>query len=137
MGATLSLLQLQGYLENVRAEFGLEGADLGEVSKLPLEEADVLEQPSEGVLGEASGWKERAIVLGTVGRGSEQEVLQSVSGTGRQLESKEWQRHLRLELSKLQDSFGAEKRSSPDRAGVREWGRNSEGRDGELGGIGH
>ena len=71
MGATLSLLQLQGYLENVRAEFGLEGVDLGEVSKLPLEEADVLEQPSEGVLGEASGWKEHAIVLGTVGRGSE------------------------------------------------------------------
>ena len=71
MGATLSLLQLQGYLENVRAEFRLEGADLGEVSKLPLEEADVLEQPSEGVLGEASGWKECAIVLGTVRRGSE------------------------------------------------------------------
>ena len=71
MGATLSLLQLQEYLENVGAEFILEGVELEEISKLPLEEAEVLEQPSEGVSGEVLGWKECAVVLGTAGRGSE------------------------------------------------------------------
>ena len=71
MGATLSLLQLQEYLENVGAEFILEGVELEEVSKLPLEEAEVLEQPSEGVSGEVLGWKECAVVLGTAGRGLE------------------------------------------------------------------
>ena len=43
-----------------------------EVSKLPLEEAEVSEQPSEGVLGEVLGWKEcMVVVLGTAGRGLE------------------------------------------------------------------
>ena len=70
-GATLSLLQLQEYLENVEVEFGLEGAELGEVLELPSEEAEVLEQPSEGVSGEALGWKEHVVVLGPVGRGLE------------------------------------------------------------------
>ena len=70
-GATLSLLQLQEYLENVGVEFGSEGAELEEVSELPLEEVEVLEQPSEGVSGEASGWKEHVVVLGTTGRGLE------------------------------------------------------------------
>ena len=46
-----------------------------EVSKLPLEEAEVLEQPLEGVLGEALGWKEHVVVLETAGRGLEYEVL--------------------------------------------------------------
>ena len=45
--------------------------ELEEVSKLPLEEVEVLEQPLEGVLGEVLGWKEHAVVLGTAGRGSE------------------------------------------------------------------
>ena len=71
MGATLSPLQLQEYSENVGAEFGSEGVDLGEVLELPLEEADISEQPLEGVLGKALGWKEHAVVLGTVRRGSE------------------------------------------------------------------
>ena len=52
-------------------EFRLEGVELEEVSKLPLEEADVLEQPSEGVLGEVLGWKERTVELWTAGRGLE------------------------------------------------------------------
>ena len=42
-----------------------------EVSELPLEEAEVSEQPSEGVLDKGSEWKEHAVVLGTTGRGSE------------------------------------------------------------------
>ena len=41
------------------------------VSGLPLEEVDVSEQPSEGVLGKGSEWKEHAVALGTAGRGSE------------------------------------------------------------------
>ena len=49
----------------------LEGAESKEVSKLPLEEAEVLEQPLEGALGEGLEWKERAVVLGTAGRGLE------------------------------------------------------------------
>ena len=71
LGATLSLLQLQEYLENVRAESGLEGVELEGVSELPLEEVEVSEQPSEGVLGEALGWKEQAVALGIAGRDSE------------------------------------------------------------------
>ena len=42
-----------------------------EVSELPLEEVEVLEQPSEGVSGEGSEWKEHVVALGTAGRGSE------------------------------------------------------------------
>ena len=42
-----------------------------EVSELPLEEVEVLEQPLEGVSGEGSEWKEHAVVLGTAGRGLE------------------------------------------------------------------
>ena len=49
-------------------ESGLEGAESEEVSKLPSEEADISEQPLEGVLGEGSEWKERVIALGTAGR---------------------------------------------------------------------
>ena len=56
--------------KNVGAEFGLEGVESEEVSGLPSEEAEVLEQPSEGVLGEGSEWKEHAVALGTAGRGS-------------------------------------------------------------------
>ena len=50
-GVTLSLLWLGESLKNVRVEFRLEGAESKEVSKLPSEEAEVSEQPSEGVLG--------------------------------------------------------------------------------------
>ena len=39
-------------LKNVGAEFGSEGVESEEVSRLPLEEAEVSEQPSEGVSGE-------------------------------------------------------------------------------------
>ena len=48
-GAALSPLQLQEYPENIGAEFGLEGVELEEVSELPSEEAEVSEQPLEGV----------------------------------------------------------------------------------------
>ena len=82
-------------------EFGSEGAESKEVSKLPSEEVEVSEWPSEGVSGEGSEWEERVVVLGTAGRSSEWEVLQSVSGTGRQSESEECRRHLRSELAKL------------------------------------
>ena len=61
MGVTLSLLRLRESPKSVRAEFGSEGAESKEVS----------EQPSEGVLGEGSEWKERVVALGTVERGSE------------------------------------------------------------------
>ena len=60
-----------------------------EVSELPSEEVEVSEQPLEGVSGEGLEWKEHVVVLGTAGRGSEYEVLQSVSGTGRRSGSKE------------------------------------------------
>ena len=52
-------------------EFGLEGAELEEVSKLPSEEVEVSEQPLEGVSGEVLGWKEHVVILRTAGRGSE------------------------------------------------------------------
>ena len=71
MGVTLSPLQLREFPKNVGPDFGLEGAESKEVSGLPLEEVELLEQPSEGVLGEGSEWKERAVALGTAGRGLE------------------------------------------------------------------
>ena len=64
MGATLSLLQPQEYLENIRVEFGLEGVESEEISKLPLEEVEVLEQASEEILGEVLGWKEHMVCWG-------------------------------------------------------------------------
>ena len=70
-GAALSLLQLGGSLRNVRVEFGLEGTESEEVSELPSEEVEVLEQSLEGVSDEGLEWRERAVVLGTVGRGLE------------------------------------------------------------------
>ena len=42
-----------------------------EVSELPSEEVEVLEQSSEGMSDEGSEWRECAVVLGTVGRGLE------------------------------------------------------------------
>ena len=71
MGAALSPLQLREYPENIGAEFGSEGAELEEVSKLPLEEVEVSEQPLEGVSGKGLEWEEHMAVLGTAGRGSE------------------------------------------------------------------
>ena len=41
------------------------------VSRLPSEEVEVSEQPSEGMSGEGLEWKERTVALGTAGRGSE------------------------------------------------------------------
>ena len=70
-GAALSLLQLGESPRNVRAEFGSEGTESKEVSKLPSEEVEVSEQSSEGVSDEGSEWRECTVVLGTVGRGSE------------------------------------------------------------------
>ena len=71
MGAALSPLQLGESPKNVRAEFGSEGVESKEVSKLPSEEAEISEQPSEGVSGKGSEWKECTVVLGTAGRDSE------------------------------------------------------------------
>ena len=71
MGVALSLLRLRESLKIVRAEFGLEGAESEEVSGLPLEEAEVLEQPLEGVSGKGLEWKENTVALGNAGRGSE------------------------------------------------------------------
>ena len=45
--------------------------ELEEISKLPLEEAEVSEQPLEEVSGEVLRWKECVVVLGIAGRGSE------------------------------------------------------------------
>ena len=42
-----------------------------EVSGLLSEEAEVSEQPLEGVSGERLEWKECVVVLGPAGRGSE------------------------------------------------------------------
>ena len=42
-----------------------------EVSGLPSEEAELLEQPLEGVLGKGLEWKEHAVALGAAGRGLE------------------------------------------------------------------
>ena len=71
MGVTLSLLWSRESPKNVRAELGSEGTESEEVSRLPLEEVEVLEQPSERVSGEGSEWKECTIALGTAGTGSE------------------------------------------------------------------
>ena len=71
MGAALSPLQLKEFPKDVGPDFRLEGAKSKEVSRLPLEEAEVSEQPSEGMSGEGSEWKEHAVALGTAGRGLE------------------------------------------------------------------
>ena len=71
MGVALTPSQLRESLKNVGAEFGLEGVESEEVFRLLLEEAEVLEQPFEGVLGERLEWKECAVVLGPAGRGLE------------------------------------------------------------------
>ena len=71
VGVALTLLWLGESPKSVGAEFRLEGAETKGVSGLPSEEAEVSEQPSEGVSGEGSEWKERAVALGTAGRGSE------------------------------------------------------------------
>ena len=52
-------------------EFRLEGAESEEISELPLEEAEVLEQPLEEILSEVLGWEECVVVLQIAGRGSE------------------------------------------------------------------
>ena len=70
-GVALTLLWLRKSPKSIGVEFGLEGAESKEVSGLPSEEVEVSEQPSEGVSGEGSEWKERAVALGAARRGSE------------------------------------------------------------------
>ena len=57
--------------KNMGAEFGLEGVESEEVFMLLSEEVEILEQPSEGVLGERLEWKECVVALGPAGRDSE------------------------------------------------------------------
>ena len=64
-------MQLRESLKNIRAEFGLEGAESEEVFGLLLEEVEVSEQPLEGVSDERLEWKECVVALGPTGRGSE------------------------------------------------------------------
>ena len=71
MGVTLSPLQLRESPKNIGEEFRSEGGESEEVSWLSLEEAEVSEQPSEGVLGKGSEWKEHMVALGNARRGSE------------------------------------------------------------------
>ena len=71
VGVALSPLRLGESPKNIRLEFGLEGAESKEASGLPLEEAEVLEQPLEGVSGKGLEWKEHTVALGNAGRGSE------------------------------------------------------------------
>ena len=71
VGATLSPLWLGELPKNIGLDFGSEGAESKEVSGLPLEEAEVSEQPLEGMSGKGLEWKEHAVMLGTAGRGSE------------------------------------------------------------------
>ena len=68
MGAALSLLQLGESPRNVRAEFRLEGTESEEVSELPLEEVEVSEQSSEGMLDEGLEQRECTVVLETARR---------------------------------------------------------------------
>ena len=70
-GVALTPLQLRESLKNVRVEFVSEGAESKEVSGLLSGEAEVSEQPLEGVLGERLEWKECAVALGTAGMGLE------------------------------------------------------------------
>ena len=70
-GVALSPLWLGGFPKNVGLDLGSEGVESKEVSGLLLEEAEVLEQPLEGVSGERLEWKEHVVVLGTPGRASE------------------------------------------------------------------
>ena len=49
----------------------MEGVESEEVSKLPSEEVEVLEQSLERVSDEGLEWREHAVVLGAAGKGSE------------------------------------------------------------------
>ena len=57
-GVALFPLQLGESPKNVGLEFGSEGVESEEVSGLPLEEVELLEQPLEGVLSKGLEWKE-------------------------------------------------------------------------------
>ena len=70
-GVTLSPLQLRESPKNIRAEFGSEGAESKEVTGLPSEEAEFLEQLLEGVSDKGSEWKERMVALQNAGGGLE------------------------------------------------------------------
>ena len=71
VGVALSPLWLGVFPKNVVLDFGSEGAESEEVSGLPLEEAELLERPLEGMSGKELEWKERAVALGAAGRGLE------------------------------------------------------------------
>ena len=64
VGVAPSPLQPQEYLENVRVGFRSEDVELEEVSELPSEEVEVLEQSFEGVLDEGLEWREHVVVMG-------------------------------------------------------------------------
>ena len=64
MGVALSPLRLRESPKNIRLEFGLEGVESKEVSGLPLEEVELLEQALEGVVGRGVGMEG---VCGSVG----------------------------------------------------------------------
>ena len=49
-------------------EFRSEGAELEDISELPLEEAEVSEQALEEILGKVLAQKEHVVVLGIAGR---------------------------------------------------------------------
>ena len=49
-------------------EFRLEGVELEEISEVPSEEVEVLEQALEEIWGEVLRWKEHVVVLGIAGR---------------------------------------------------------------------
>ena len=67
-GVALTPSWLRESPKNVRVEFGSEGAESEEVFRLLSKEAEVSEQPSEGVSGKRLEWKERAVALGPAGR---------------------------------------------------------------------
>ena len=70
-GVALTPSRLGESPKNVGAEFGLEDVESKEVFRLLSEEAEVSEQPLEGVSGKRLEWKERAVALGPAGRGLE------------------------------------------------------------------
>ena len=70
-GVALTPSWLREYPKDIGAEFELEGAEFEEVFGLLSEEAEVSEQPLEGVSGKRLEWKERVVVLGPTGRGLE------------------------------------------------------------------
>ena len=70
-GVALSPLWLTEFPKNVGPDFRSKGVESEEVSGLPSKEAELSEQPLEGVSGKGLEWKEHAVTLGAAGRGLE------------------------------------------------------------------